>query len=256
MAKVTTPPAAVITQPVSTAIALPSFIKTGQSLGAERITSDDLKTPFLRLSQDKTQEVLDGKIPMGVFFNTVTGKNYGPELTVIPILIGRGRMMFSAFKDGGEMLCLSHNAVKAEAPNGATKEGKPTDVCGDCEFGKWLGDDAPKCSEQGNYLVLVPGETFPAKLTFQRSSYPSHKKLATALYAAAEGAGAPVFAFKVKLTAGKNKAGTVIIEAALAGPLGAEDEEVYKLCDSIYDRMHDSFFKNTPVGSEVLAAEA
>lgn len=68
MAKVSTPSTQQILSvpPLgNTAITLPSFVKTGQSLGTERITSDDLKTPFIRLSQDKTQEVLDGKIPMG-----------------------------------------------------------------------------------------------------------------------------------------------------------------------------------------------
>lgn len=230
---------------------LPSFIKTGVATGTERLTSDDLKTPFLRLSQDKTPAVEQGLMKAGMFYNSVTGKVYGDSVTVMPILVGRGRMMFEEFNKGGAMLCVSHNGVKAEEQNGITEDKKPTSDCHSCAYAKW-GEDTPDCNEQGNYLMLVPGETFPAKLVLQRSSFATHRKLATALQVAANEASAPIWAFKVKLFANKNKAGTLIIDAQMAGPIRAEDEASYHLAEQLYDRMNASFFKTT-AGSETLS---
>lgn len=246
---------AVATVPApSTALAnVPSFGQAGLSRGQERLTAADLKTPFLRLGSEKTPQVKDKTVPLGHFFSTLNNKDYGPEVIVIPILTGRGRMHFEDFNKGGGILCDSPDALHATAPGGLDDKGQQTSDCAACTLARWTDDgkggkNPPACNEQGNYLVLVPGEDIPHKMVLQRTSFKTHRKIATLLAATK----VDTFLQKIKLKKAENDS-TIYIDAEYAGLLTEEEEPIFRKCEEIYNRMQKTFFAS-PMGGEAQTA--
>lgn len=61
----------------------PSFLEEQAGQGFENMSAQEVATPLLLITQPLSQLVTDGKVPVGHFANSLTGKDYGPEIRVI-----------------------------------------------------------------------------------------------------------------------------------------------------------------------------
>jgi len=223
----------------------PSYLKAGAVRGREAVKAEDLKIPFLRLSQDKTPLVVEGKLHAGRYFNNLTKKDYGESMQIIPILLYKGRMRFEDFDEGGGMLCQSNDCLRATMDGGLDGNKKPTTECAKCVFAEWTkkkdgSSKPPECSEQGRILVLVPGEKSPALLVLQNTSFPAYRELASILSQKAQ----DTFASVLTLTVSKGKK-SLVVSVADSGQFASEAD--YRVAEGIYEAMKDSFFKKTVV---------
>jgi hypothetical protein len=122
--------------------------------GFENMEAADLAKPRLALCQSMTpqRKKTDAKYIQGLeegdFFNTITGERFGPEVTVVPLLFYKSRILFRDIDEGGGMLCQSQDAV--------TGVGEPGGECASCpmaQFGE--KGEAPQCTNFFNYPALV-----------------------------------------------------------------------------------------------------
>lgn len=60
-----------------------SFLEDAAGQGFEGMTSGEVATPLLLISQAMSTSVQNGDIPQGHFYNSVTGKDYGESVDVI-----------------------------------------------------------------------------------------------------------------------------------------------------------------------------
>lgn len=60
-----------------------SFLEDAAGQGFEGMTSGEVATPLLLISQAMSASVQNGDIPQGHFYNSVTGKDYGESVDVI-----------------------------------------------------------------------------------------------------------------------------------------------------------------------------
>lgn len=223
----------------NTALAAPSYIKQSQR-GKEQLKAEDMKTPYLRLAQDKTPEVVEGKFKPGVFFNTLTKQVFGEAVEVIIIMAYKGRLMWESYDEGGGKLCNSDDAVVATMDGGEDSKGKPTRECGICVHAKWGkkkdgSSKPPSCGEQGRLLCLVPGAKEPMLLALSNSSFPAYRQIVSILNQKDSDMFASVLKLSVKKT---DKA--VAVTASDTGKFTSEAD--YKVADRIYEAMKKSFF--------------
>lgn len=129
-----------------------------QTQGMEGMEREDLKMPRLSLCQSMTpqRKKTDPKFIEGLdegdFFNSITGKNYGPTLKFAPLLWFKSRILFTPMEAGGGLLCRADNAKVGV--------GDPGGNCVSCEFSQWKRSKdgkrtPPRCTLFHNYLVLV-----------------------------------------------------------------------------------------------------
>lgn len=225
-------------QALSAGANLPAYMKGSSSKGKDNFNSKDLKLPFLRLAQGTSPSVKKGKVKEGQWYNTLTGKVYGPEVEIVPVVYQAKQMRFEDYKKGGGILCQAPDGLTALEANGKTENGKATKSCPDCKFSKW-GEEVkgkkqpPECDEQGAYVVLVPGEASPMVLILAKTSFPAHRQLATMINQSQ----ADIYGNKFKLSSiEKDEYRVIQIEAA-----GWADEVTFKKAEGLFDGMVKTF---------------
>lgn len=120
--------------------------------GFENITADMCKTPFIKISQERTEEVkkksaayIEGLEP-GMFFNTVTKRNYGEKIKVV---------VLSTFRNFIEWLPDRKGFVRSYS------DGEWAKIKHKYEFSRtrkgFISADSPNVvEERQNYIVLCP----------------------------------------------------------------------------------------------------
>ncbi len=224
----------------------PKYIADGQA-GKENIRREDLKLPFLRIGQSQTPLVRKGDVKEGHFFNSLTKKDYGAELHIIVCAMSTGRMRFGDFDEGGGIECQSPDGVHAAKMEGKNKSGKKTNVCADCTFSQWTpkkkgGDKPPECSEQGRYLVLVPGDEGPQMLVLQNTSFPAHRELVSMIHQSSKDSYGNLFLLKSEP---KDNYRVMKVEAA-----GWPEERNYLKAKQLYDSFKKQFSRATVTEAE------
>lgn len=214
-------------------LALPSYIKA-EGKGTENVGISDLTRPFLKLAQDKTEQLGNNGLKVGQFFNTTSGKVYGPEVELHVIVAAVGQMRFGKYGSGDGILCQAPDGFKALEAKGKNDKGKPTADCGECVLGKWVDGEAPACNRQYRFLVLVPGESAPQQLTLQRTQMPAARKLGSILKMSDVNA----WAHKIKLIAKKTDKNWVVEAVKQEGWAKEPD---YKRCEALYNSMGKAF---------------
>jgi hypothetical protein len=93
----------------------PDYLAHGQARGMEAVEQSDITLPRLALCQSNTPQrkradanYIEG-LNEGDFFNTITQTNYGPKVTLVPILFSKQRIKFNKPEEGGGIDCRSFN---------------------------------------------------------------------------------------------------------------------------------------------------
>lgn len=159
--------------------------------GLEGVEQDMLIIPRLKLVQKMSVETDEG-IPAGSIVNSVTKdtigvldkSSNGSKVTIIPILNGRSRVLYTPIEEGAGWLCSS--------PDGKYGTGMPGGECAICPKSQWIrtekGTKAPECTEYFNIYCLVRDYDSPVPLvaSFGRTSAQAGRQLINFFYMAAQ----------------------------------------------------------------------
>ena len=137
------------------AMTKPPDYLTGQGRGVGNISKTDLILPKIILIQPLSPAKLEKGIPEGHLMNSLTGKDYGDTLIIIPIVHTKGRIFWQDRDLGGGVLCRSDDAIKPNSISVAhalvkkiarMKKKDPTFTdCTTCPRKDWQDDEPPKC---------------------------------------------------------------------------------------------------------------
>lgn len=151
------------------ALALPSYIKAGDTRGHEGLEQGDLILPRLAVAQPTSPELQKGDpkyiggLGAGDMFNTVTRESYGegPVRVVIVRREKRRAMLFAPLEDGGGIL---ERDIPLTDPR--------------CQ---WDGDQKPLATEFREYIAIRADTCEPIALSFKGTSLNTGKMLNTLL---------------------------------------------------------------------------
>lgn len=169
-------------------MSLPVPSEAGLTLGQQQLDAGDLVLPRVKPVQQMSVEAQGGKnarATPGDWWNTLTQENLGTELTVVPILTYKQRVMFlrqntrnevnDALVAAGEqpvegdgLICRSFDMIHGV--------GSPGIECEVCPLSQWRGAQTPPlCSETYNVAGLSgTGELII--LSFRKSSAKTGKQ--------------------------------------------------------------------------------
>src|SRR5882757_10611767 len=88
--------------------------------GMEEATLRDMIIPRLGLCQtnsqarDKQNAKFIKGLEEGQFYNSLTGKNYGEAIQIIPLFLYKSRIMFKDMEEGGGIICQAPDAVHCQ----------------------------------------------------------------------------------------------------------------------------------------------
>src|SRR6267142_5673038 len=140
---------------------VPEYLRTATPDGFENMGQGDLIVPRLGLCQELSPQrkkskpnFIDG-LKVGEFFNTVTSKNYGGTVQIIPLTFYKSRIRFHE-ELGKGILCQSLDA--------RVGVGEPGGNCATCpmsRFGSAKKGKGQACTEFYNYPSLIVPEKGP-----------------------------------------------------------------------------------------------
>lgn len=167
----------------------------------DRLTSDDLTIPRVKLLQGLSPEVSAGYGQIGDWFNDLSGFSYGREITVVVMRIMKGWAIYGekGSPDEGKLLSRVFDNP-ANAPFHPELMCEPAlDENGKVIEGRWSNkvredllawdnetDTPPKAGKFFSYLVLVNGEDF-AYLTLKGKALKEAKRINSMLKMKLEG---------------------------------------------------------------------
>jgi len=146
-------------------------------VGTQNIDTSDLVLPELKLCQSMSDEVQEGIAKAGQYVLSTTNEVFDPPLQVLVVFHSKGRCLFpkDAAGSGHLEVCLSKDALT----------GTTYGDCADCAHKEWPTEaqktqqwKSPHCSEQNNFVVLLPQG--PAVIRFARTSFKNSKKFLSA----------------------------------------------------------------------------
>jgi len=157
--------------------------QAGMTLGQQQLDPGDIVPPRVKIVQQMSQEAQGGKnarAEPGDFFNTLTQANYGPELSFIPIITFKQRIMLvrenrrkeidgaltaarlEPLSDGDGLKCRSFDMIQGI--------GEPGILCHDCPLSRWDGNEPPLCTETYNVAGLRAEDGELIIASFSKSS--------------------------------------------------------------------------------------
>ena len=149
-------------------------------LGLDKVDKDDLIIPRIALAQPTSPCVTDGTMALGSLYDNVSKTvlaGPGEALRVIPIVLGKSRIMFGDYEKDEGIMCRSDDGLTARPGGAGVDQGnQPTRNCADCIRKEWddsAGDEggAPECTNFNNVLVLLPDfGMVPYVLSFKSSA--------------------------------------------------------------------------------------
>jgi hypothetical protein len=126
--------------------------------GFEEVSAGDMTVPQMRLCQSLTPQrdssepkYIDG-LKEGEHFNTVTGKNYGKLVQIVPLMFFKNRIYFRDKKEGGGILCRSEDMVNGIGEPGGKCATCPLNQFGSAKNGEGKGK---ACTEFYNFPAMV-----------------------------------------------------------------------------------------------------
>ncbi len=121
--------------------------------GLDILEPEDIATSRIKLLHQMSTETASGQAA-GTWLNTLSGENYGGSFQFTVIGVWKSRTSFSENRDEGP-ICRS--------PDGFTSiEGHRCKIeCPHSKAWDWIGGNAPRCSEQYNFMALPVNEGVP-----------------------------------------------------------------------------------------------
>lgn len=156
---------------------------SGITLGQTHLDAGDLILPRVKVVQQMSAEAAEKKAEPGDFFNTLTGERYGNELTFIPILPFKQRVLLvrserrekieaalgADLSEGDGLKCRSYDMIQGV--------GEPGIACGQCPLSQWGdGNVPPLCTETYNVSALTDDGDLII-LSFSKSGAKTGKRL-------------------------------------------------------------------------------
>lgn len=170
---------------------LHEFRASGEILGLEAVTAEDLTMPKVRLLQSNSVEVTKGGMKAGQFYNTVD-KTASDTLPCTLLSMGKSRVMWpDKFKRGDDPLCRSYD-------NEYSFDGEKT--CVNCAYSDWdkakaEGKNKPDCNMSYVWLGATTAGT-PFRMTMGGMSVKPTKDFINKIAPKR----LPAFAYKVVLS--------------------------------------------------------
>ena len=144
------------------------------TFGQTTLDAGDFVPPRVKICQQMSQEVADKKAEAGDFFNTLTGDNYGTELSFVPIQPFKQRIFLvreerRAIIEAATGLSIEGQGLACRSYDMVHGTGTPGGDCSECELADWVDRQPPYCTETYNVAALTElGELI--FLGFQKSS--------------------------------------------------------------------------------------
>ena len=182
------------------------FLENASETGFENMGAGEIATPLLLISQALSKNVADGTMPVGHFFNSITGRDYGTELRVIVCHFDK---MWYEWKP-------NQGGLVGRYPVGGL-EG----VVGDKYTGMLHGEN--KVEEKYVYLVYLPDFPEDGLMVFASTGgnmkYLKGWNTQMTYLRTPGGRQAPLFAgvWKMKLNKDKNKQGNIYYSCNVEG---------------------------------------
>jgi hypothetical protein len=233
MAKTTAPPAAestAVARRGPAEVALPDYIKKGDTRGTENIGVDDIRPPALRIAQGSSPEIKRANeakfIPdlrEGDFFNSITKDIYGEEPLEVVIIMSLGHRHVEFDADGN---VLDFNV----------KDGDPR-----TEFTTKVIDGVdtrvkPKATKFYDYLIFVLFEGGHREL-MTMSLKSTQLKKATTLNTLLNRSKLPAFAHKWSMRPVSESKGSRQWYGWRIEGTGFPDEATYNAASAYFDRL-------------------
>jgi hypothetical protein len=170
---------------------LPAEVDEGllAAQGLAQIDDADLVLPVIKLTQQLSRPVTDGKVSSGHFFNATAGKDYGEELEFIIVAYAKGRFYVHNRDKDDERTFVASGPVApdtwpeeyagqtfADIPD-AEEQWKVRSNSGEIQWGK-----GPPIVTTHNFVgfpVDEPGSA--ARIGLSRTSAPTARKILTAM---------------------------------------------------------------------------
>jgi hypothetical protein len=229
---------------------VPAFLKGEAVQGLDNIDRADLILPRIKLMQDMSPEVQEGKAKAGELVNSLTGQNYGTRLEFVPLTNSKTRMFWQDRKEGNAVLCSSDDGKHPKDPTAAAKIAKKMKLkefpvtmpdCKSCPFGNWAEDDAggdreaPRCTSYYNFPMLIKGDSSPSALTMSRTKLKVGRKLLSLVVLS--GDNVSIYAKRYELSTVKEKSDLGTYYNYAIKPIGYVTEAEYKVTKGL----HESF---------------
>jgi hypothetical protein len=197
------------------------------SVGQTNLDAGDFVPPRVKIVQQMSDEAADKRAEPGDFFNTLTGENYGPEMTFIPILPFKQRILLvrserrplinASLSESGLPDLSDGDGLKCRSFDTLMGVGEPGVECATCPLSAWgVGNVPPLCTETYNVAAINElGDLI--FLGFQKSSAKVGKRLFSMTRLTA---GAPwAKTYTAKTAAERNDKGNFFVpQIAVAGP--------------------------------------
>lgn len=185
--------------------AMSDELAAGAVAGIDR---SDLVLPTIKPTQQLTREVVDRQVDAGVWLNTVTGDDYGPDIEFVIVGYVKGRFLVHKRDTPEEKTYVANGPV---APDTWPEEyagrhfadiedaeevwkKRSNDPDDDHEFGK-----GPPITTTHNFAGFVKGEGIPARLGLSRTSATAARKILSVLEFSTRAPWASAFKLSLKL---------------------------------------------------------
>jgi hypothetical protein len=159
---------------------------TAITLGQTHLDAGDFIPPRVKVVQQMSDEAAQETAKPGDLFNTLTGENYGKELSFIPIQPFKQRILLvrsekrpvmdGLLAEAGLPALGEGDGLRCRSFDMQTGSGDPGLVCADCPLSAWVDNHPPLCTETYNMAALTElGDLI--FLGFQKSSAKVGKRL-------------------------------------------------------------------------------
>ena len=175
-------------------------------IGLENVTSQDLILPYIILLQPLSKLSVQDGMPAGVFANTLSRKNLGKSIEIIPFKMSR---YIDLLRPEGDRMIFE---TRITDEKDSRLEGR-----------RFFRDGDLKANAMSVISIMASVSREPALIKFAKSSYRAGKELITLAKIAGNAFFSRKYTLSSKMVSGENT--YFIIAVSDAGPASAEEQQ-------------------------------
>lgn len=212
------------------------------NFGSTALDATDFIPPRVKILQPMSAETNDGGGSPGDWYNTLTGDNYGPSMTIVPITPLKQRVFLvragakrdvaderleaaglTPLGDREGLACRSLDMLIGlgqpgdELAQRRDGHGDPQG-CPQCPLSKWVGQEPPPCTETYNVVGVTLDTGDLVIVSMAKSGAKAGKRLFSMLMLGRAGARPWARAYELSTTQQRNKLGTFWTPNVKAAP--------------------------------------